>query len=187
MAKNLILLGLPGAGKGTQADLIVKDYPTVHISTGDIFRANLANDTELGKQAREYMDAGNLVPDEITNAMVADRLSQADVQAAGFMLDGYPRNEAQAAFLDKYLAENGTSVSATLYFEVSDSLLRERLLGRGRADDTPEVIDNRLAVNKAANLPLVDYYQKAGVLHTIDGGQELAEVYHDVKAVLDNL
>ena len=187
MANNLILLGLPGAGKGTQAEFIVKDYPTVHISTGDIFRANLANDTSLGKQAREYMDAGNLVPDEITNAMVADRLNQDDVQANGFMLDGYPRNEAQAEFLDHYLAENNSAVSATLYFEVSDSLLRERLLGRGRADDTPEVIDNRLEVNKAANLPLVDYYKRAGVLHTIDGGRELAEVYHEVKAVLDNL
>lgn len=187
MAKNLILLGLPGAGKGTQADFIVKDYPNVHISTGDIFRANLSNDTELGKKAREYMDAGNLVPDEITNAMVADRLSQADVEENGFMLDGYPRNEAQAEFLDNYLDKKSNSVSATLYFEVTDSLLRERLLGRGRADDTPEVIDNRLAVNKAANLPLVDYYKKAGVLHTIDGGRELAEVYRDVKGVLDNL
>ncbi|WP_220741041.1 adenylate kinase [Leuconostoc miyukkimchii] len=187
MAKNLILLGLPGAGKGTQADFIVKDYATVHISTGDIFRANLTNNTDLGKKAREYMDAGDLVPDEITNAMVADRLSQADVEKDGFMLDGYPRNEAQAEFLDNYLTENGKSISATLYFKVSDSLLRERLLGRGRADDTPEVIDNRLEVNKKANLPLVDYYDKAGVLNTIDGGRELAEVYHDVRDVLDNL
>ena len=117
MANNLILLRLPGAGKGTQAEFIVKDYPTVHISTGDIFRANLANDTSLGKQAREYMDAGNLVPDEITNAMVADRLNQDDVQANGFMLDGYPRNEAQAEFLDHYLAENNSAVSATLYLK----------------------------------------------------------------------
>ncbi|MEX0381436.1 adenylate kinase [Leuconostoc sp. MS02] len=187
MVKNLILLGLPGAGKGTQADFIVKDYATVHISTGDIFRANLTNDTELGKQAREYMDAGNLVPDEITNAMVADRLSQVDVESDGFMLDGYPRNEAQAAFLDNYLAENGKSILATLYFKVSDSLLRDRLLGRGRADDTPEVIDNRLEVNKAANLPLVDYYKKAGVLYTIDGDRELTEVYHDVRNILDSL
>jgi len=160
MVKNLILLGLPGAGKGTQADFIVKDYATVHISTGDIFRANLTNNTELGERAREYMDAGNLVPDEITNAMVADRLSQADVETDGFMLDGYPRNEAQAEFLDDYLSETGKSILATLYFKVSDSLLRERLLGRGRADDTPEVIDNRLEVNKAANLPLVNYYKK---------------------------
>ncbi len=101
MAKNLILLGLPGAGKGTEADLIVKDYPLVHISTGDIFRANLANDTDLGQKARAFMDAGDLVPDEITNAMVADRLEKDDVEA-GFMLDGYPRNEAQAIFLDQY-------------------------------------------------------------------------------------
>ncbi|CAM3107336.1 adenylate kinase [Leuconostoc rapi] len=187
MTKNLILLGLPGAGKGTQADFIVKDYPNVHISTGDIFRANLTDNTELGQKARTYMDAGNLVPDEVTNAMVAERLSQADVKTAGFMLDGYPRNEAQAEFLDNYLKENGSQVSATLYFEVSDSLLRERLLGRGREDDTPEVIDNRLVVNKAANLPLVDYYQKAGVLHTINGGRELTEVYRDVKKVLDTL
>ncbi|MFT9031536.1 MAG: adenylate kinase [Leuconostoc pseudomesenteroides] len=187
MAKNLILLGLPGAGKGTQADFIVKDYPVVHISTGDIFRTNLANNTELGQKAREFMDAGDLVPDEITNAMVADRLSQSDVEESGFMLDGYPRNEAQAEFLDSYLSDNNQAVSATLYFEVSDSLLRQRLLGRGRADDTPEVIDNRLAVNKAANLPLVDYYQRAGVLHTIDGGRQLADVYRDVKEVLDNL
>lgn len=187
MIKNLILLGLPGAGKGTQADFIVKDYAMVHISTGDIFRANLTNNTELGERAREYMDAGNLVPDEITNAMVADRLSQADVETDGFMLDGYPRNEAQAEFLDDYLSETGKSILATLYFKVSDSLLRERLLGRGRADDTPEVIDNRLEVNKAANLPLVNYYKKAGILHTIDGGRELTEVYHDVRNILDTL
>ncbi|MBU6001314.1 nucleoside monophosphate kinase, partial [Lactococcus lactis] len=94
MAKNLILLGLPGAGKGTQADFIVKDYSIVHISTGDIFRTNLAENTELGQKARQFMDAGDLVPDEITNAMVADRLNQQDVET-GFMLDGYPRNEAQ--------------------------------------------------------------------------------------------
>ncbi|MBU7456043.1 adenylate kinase [Leuconostoc fallax] len=186
MAKNLILLGLPGAGKGTEADLIVKDYPLVHISTGDIFRANLANDTDLGQKARAFMDAGDLVPDEITNAMVADRLEKDDVEA-GFMLDGYPRNEAQAIFLDQYLAENGKKISATIYFEVSDDILRERLLGRGREDDTPEVIDNRLAVNKAANLPLVDYYQKSGVLHAINGGREVNDVYHDVKKVLDSL
>ncbi|CAH1856166.1 adenylate kinase [Convivina praedatoris] len=187
MAINLILLGLPGAGKGTQGDLIVKDYPVVHISTGDIFRANLAQNTELGEQARSYMDAGNLVPDEITNAMVADRLGQADVQEHGFMLDGYPRNEDQARFLDQYLQEHGTSVSATLYFEVSDDILRQRLLGRGRADDTPEIIDNRLAVNKAANLPLVDYYQAEGVLHTINGNGDLDGIYKSVKEILDAL
>lgn len=187
MVMNLILLGLPGAGKGTQADLIVKDYPIVHISTGDIFRANLAQKTELGEKARAYMDAGNLVPDEITNAMVADRLEQADVQANGFMLDGYPRNQEQARFLDDYLAQHHNRISATLYFKVSDDILRQRLSNRGRADDTPEVIDNRLAVNKAANLPLVDYYQNEKVLHTIDGDGELETIYQEVRAVLDSL
>ena len=183
---RLLIMGPQGVGKGTQAAKLAEHFGIPAISTGDIFRYNLKNQTELGKQAQAFIDKGELVPDELTNSIVKDRLAMDDAQG-GWILDGYPRNEAQAVFLDKYLAENGTSVSATLYFEVSDSLLRERLLGRGRADDTPEVIDNRLAVNKAANLPLVDYYQKAGVLHTIDGGQELAEVYHDVKAVLDNL
>ncbi|WEV54649.1 adenylate kinase [Leuconostocaceae bacterium ESL0723] len=187
MVMNLILLGLPGAGKGTQADKIVKDYAVVHISTGDIFRANLAQNTDLGKEARSYMDSGNLVPDKITNAMVADRLLAADVKEHGFMLDGYPRNEEQARFLDGFLDERGEKVSATLYFKVSDDILRQRLLGRGRADDTPAVIDKRLQVNKAANLPLVDYYQAEGVLHTIDGDGDVDSIYQNVKKVLDSL
>jgi adenylate kinase len=186
MAKNLILLGLPGAGKGTQAETIVANYKLAHISTGDIFRANMANNTELGQKAKAFMDAGDLVPDEVTNAMVADRLSQPDV-ANGFILDGYPRNLEQAAFLDEFLASVNQPISATLYFEVADDILQERLLGRGRADDTPEVIANRLAVNKAANLPLVDYYQNAGVLHTIDGNRPVDDVYADVKVILDQL
>ncbi|CAK8054704.1 adenylate kinase [Eupransor demetentiae] len=187
MAMNLILLGLPGAGKGTQAEKIVKDFPVIHISTGDIFRANMAEKTALGEKAKSFMDAGELVPDEITNAMVADRLQEADVQEHGFMLDGYPRNEDQARFLDSFLADHNSKVSATLYFEVSDDILRQRLLGRGRADDTPEVIDKRMEVNKAANLPLVDYYKKENVLHTINGNGDLDDIYANVKKVLESL
>ncbi|CAK1226318.1 MULTISPECIES: adenylate kinase [Fructobacillus] len=187
MTKNLILLGLPGAGKGTQAEKIIADYPMVHISTGDIFRANMKEETELGQKAKAFMDAGNLVPDEITNAMVADRLSQPDVVENGFMLDGYPRNEEQAKFLDQFLAEKNDKVSATLYFEVPDQVLVDRLMNRGRADDTKDVIAHRLEVNKKANLPLVDYYENHGVLHTIDGNGELDRIYADVKSVLDAL
>ncbi|MBS9336788.1 adenylate kinase [Fructobacillus papyrifericola] len=187
MTKNLILLGLPGAGKGTQAEKIVADYPMVHISTGDIFRANLRDNTPLGEKARAYMDAGNLVPDEITNAMVADRLTKEDVVENGFMLDGYPRNEDQAKFLDQFLAERNEAVSATLYFKVADDVLVQRLLGRGRADDTKEVIAHRLEVNKKANLPLVDYYEKHKVLHTIDGEGDLDTIYSAVKTVLNGL
>ncbi|MCO0832553.1 adenylate kinase [Fructobacillus sp. W13] len=187
MTKNLILLGLPGAGKGTQAEKIVADYPMVHISTGDIFRANLKENTPLGEKARSFIDSGNLVPDEITNAMVADRLNQDDVLSNGFMLDGYPRNEDQAKFLDQFLSERDDAVSATLYFKVSDDVLVERLLGRGRADDTKDVIAHRLEVNKEANLPLVDYYEKHNVLHTIDGEGDLDTIYSAVKTVLDAL
>lgn len=187
MTKNLILLGLPGAGKGTQAEKIVADYPMVHISTGDIFRANLKENTPLGEKARSFMDSGNLVPDEITNAMVADRLNQDDVLSNGFMLDGYPRNEDQAKFLDQFLSERDDAVSATLYFKVSDDVLVERLLGRGRADDTKDVIAHRLEVNKEANLPLVDYYEKHNVLHTIDGEGDLDTIYSAVKTVLNGL
>lgn len=186
MAKNLVLLGLPGAGKGTQADLIIRDYHLAHISTGDIFRANLANKTELGEQARKYMDAGNLVPDEITNAMVADRLSQDDTKD-GFILDGYPRNTEQAKFLDEFMKENGRAISAAFFFDVSDEVLIDRMLKRGRQDDTIEVINNRLKVNKEANMPLVDYYQNEGVLHKLNGQDKLENVYAEVQNVLDAL
>ncbi|MDF7637737.1 adenylate kinase [Leuconostocaceae bacterium ESL0958] len=187
MTTNVILLGLPGAGKGTQAEKIVADYPMVHISTGDIFRANLKDQTALGEKARQYMDAGNLVPDEITNAMVADRLTQADVVANGFMLDGYPRNQDQAKFLDEFLSEQNQAVSAALYFEVADDVLVDRLLKRGRADDTKDVIEHRIEVNKEANMPVVDYYRQADVLHTINGDNDLDVIYGEVKQVLDQV
>lgn len=127
---NIILMGLPGAGKGTQSEHISKDYPMVHIATGDIFRSAIKNETPLGLEAKKYTDNGNLVPDEITNNLVKERLSQADVQEHGFMLDGYPRTIEQAQALDQNLQDLGQKIDHVIYIDVDPEVLKERLSGR---------------------------------------------------------
>ncbi|UPQ86177.1 adenylate kinase [Ignavigranum ruoffiae] len=127
---NIILMGLPGAGKGTQSEHISKDYPMVHIATGDIFRSAIKNETPLGLEAKKYTDNGNLVPDEITNKLVKERLSQADVQEQGFMLDGYPRTIDQAQALDQNLQDLGQKIDHVIYIDVDPEVLKERLSGR---------------------------------------------------------
>ena len=127
---NILLMGLPGAGKGTQSERLVKDYQIVHIATGDIFRAAIQNETPLGLQAKAYTDNGNLVPDEVTNAIVRERLAQDDVKAQGFMLDGYPRTSAQAQALDQNLVELNSPIHAVIYIDVDPEVLKDRLSGR---------------------------------------------------------
>lgn len=167
---RLVLVGPPGAGKGTQAAVISGKLGIPHVSTGDIFRANVGQGTPLGQQAQHYMDAGELVPDEVTNAMVADRLAAPDA-AAGFLLDGYPRNLGQADVLGQLLADAGTSLDAVVEIVVDTEHVVQRLLarGQGRVDDTEEVIRHRLDVYASETAPLVDYYRAKGLLRTVDG------------------
>jgi len=185
---RLVLLGPPGAGKGTQAALLASRYQIPAISTGDIFRANVRGGTELGKQAQEYMNAGALVPDEVTNAMVRDRLAQDDA-AHGFLLDGYPRNPDQAVELESMLVELGVTLDAALEITADFDVVTERLLGRaqieGRADDTEPVIRKRLEVYATSTAPLTDYYSGRGLLLQVDGLGAIDEVTERIVAALE--
>lgn len=155
---RLVLVGPPGAGKGTQAAVLSEKLGVPHISTGDLFRANIGNQTALGQKAKSYMDAGELVPDEVTNEMVRDRLGDDDA-SKGFLLDGYPRNAAQADVLSGMLGDQGVELTAVMQFDVPEEELVKRMLERGRSDDTEDVIRRRLAVYHSETAPLLDYYQ----------------------------
>jgi len=155
---RLVLVGPPGAGKGTQAERLAQHLDVPHISTGDLFRANLKEMTPLGVEAKRYMDAGDLVPDEVTSNMVRSRLSEPDA-GKGFILDGFPRTRPQADTLDIMLDELGVALDAVVEFAVSDDVVVERLLGRGRSDDTEEVIRNRQKVYRDETAPLLDHYR----------------------------
>lgn len=182
---RLVLLGPPGAGKGTQAAVVAAKIGIPAISTGDIFRANVGQETSLGLEAKQYMDAGKLVPDAVTNAMVADRLTHADV-ADGFLLDGYPRNLDQADVLTERLEAANTPLDAVLEIVADTEQVVARLLsrGQGRADDTEEVIRHRLDVYASETAPLVGYYRQRGVLRTVDGIGSVDEVSARILAVL---
>jgi adenylate kinase len=155
---RVVLVGPPGAGKGTQAVMLAERLGVPHISTGDLFRANLSQMTPLGVEAKRYMDAGDLVPDEVTSRMVRSRLGEADA-AKGFILDGFPRTVPQAATLDAMLDELGVALDAVVEFAVSDEVVVQRLLGRGRSDDTEDVIRNRQKVYRDETAPLLDHYR----------------------------
>jgi len=204
---RLILVGPPGAGKGTQAVQLAAHYGIPHISTGDIFRHNMKNETELGKLAKSYADAGNLVPDSVTNDMVRDRLTHDDVKN-GFLLDGFPRNVAQAEFLRTVLADKKTPLDAALEFSLAESEIIARLSGRRtcrgcgttfhilfekpavdgvcdkcqgelyqRTDDSEEVIKNRLAVYAEQTLPIIAFYRSEGLLITIPALGEVSDIF----------
>ena len=179
MSMRLILLGPPGAGKGSQAARLASRLGVPAISTGDIFRANVSEGTELGQLAQKYMDAGEYVPDEVTNQMVAARLSQPDAEA-GFLLDGYPRTEAQVAELDSILEANGHQLSHVVELTADTDEVVARLLNRakeqGRADDTESVIRRRLDVYAEQTAPLVQTYADRGLLVQVDGMGEVDEV-----------
>jgi adenylate kinase len=214
---NLILMGLPGAGKGTQAEKIIEKYGIPHISTGDMFRAAMKNETELGLKAKSYMDAGELVPDEVTIGIVRDRLSQDDCQN-GFLLDGFPRTVAQAEALEDILASLDKKLDYVINIDVPEQLLMDRLTGRRvsptsgrtyhvifnppkvegicdvdgseliqRDDDKPETVKKRLEVNQKQAQPLIDFYSEKGYLQNINGDQDISRVFEDINELLKGL
>lgn len=209
-----ILLGPPGAGKGTQAVRIVEKYGIPHISTGDIFRDNIKRQTELGKKAQEYMNKGELVPDDLVIEIATDRLLRDDCKK-GFLLDGFPRTVYQAEKLDEFMQAHGGNIDHVINLEVGDDLLIFRLTGRRvckqcgasfhvvnippkvegicdkcggelvqRADDTEETVKNRIAVYKEQTMPLIDYYTKADNISTLDGAAPLDECFAEIVKVL---
>jgi adenylate kinase len=211
---KIIMLGAPGAGKGTQAKKIAEKYGVPHISTGDIFRANIKNGTELGKKAKTYMDQGLLVPDELVVELVADRITQDDC-AKGFVLDGFPRTIPQAEALDAALEKMGTSMDYAIDVDVSDENIINRMSGRRacldcgatyhivtiptkvegicdtcgskvvlREDDKPETVQKRLEVYHAQTQPLIEYYKKQNVLRTVDGTQPMVAVFEAIVDIL---
>jgi len=170
---RLVLVGPPGAGKGTQAVRLAERLDVPHISTGDLFRANLSQNTPLGVAAKRYMDAGELVSDEVTVGMVRERLAEDDA-AKGFILDGFPRTVAQADALGELLEAAGNELDAVVSLEVSEELLVQRLLGRGRADDTEDVIRRRQEVYREETAPLLEHYRD--LLVTVDAVGEIEEI-----------
>src|SRR6185312_4648535 len=171
---RVVLLGPPGAGKGTQAVKLAEKLELPHLSTGDLFRENIGNGTELGLKAKSYLDAGDLVPSELTNELVDDRLSKPDTNV-GFILDGYPRSVAQAKALHDMLERRGTALDVVLELRVPEEVLFERLKARGRTDDTDDVIHNRMNVYRGETAPLIEYYSNE--LKTVDAVGSVDEVF----------
>ncbi len=213
---NIVLLGPPGAGKGTQAKRIQEYYSLPHISTGDMLRENINNNTALGMKAKSYMSRGELVPDELLITIIKDRLSKKDC-SNGFLLDGYPRTIPQADALQMILTESDRELDAVLNISVEDEELIKRLSGRRmctcgasyhmvfnpprndefcdlckgklyqRDDDKAEAIRNRIIVYKRQTQPLIEYYSRKGILKTIDGAMDISEIFEDIKKILDKL
>jgi len=182
----MVFIGPPGAGKGTQAALVVKTYGLVHLSTGDMLRAARDAKTEVGQLADRYMSAGQLVPDDIILAIVQERLAADDCRR-GYLLDGFPRTLAQAEALDRILADAKTPLDVVLELRVPDEELFRRLSGRGRSDDKPEVIRQRLVAYRQQTEPLLDYYQRRSLLKTIDGLGTVEEIFQRIQQVLHPL
>jgi len=187
---NIVLFGKPGAGKGTQAEFLKQKYNLVHISTGDVFRFNLKNDTPLGKQAKEYMDRGDLVPDELTIKMLQDEIEK-NTDATGFLFDGFPRTIAQAEALDAFLASKNWDVTATIALEADDEILIKRLLERGktsgRADDQDEnKIRNRYEEYNLKTAPLIDYYTGKNLFYSVNGIGSIEEITRRLSLIIDD-
>ncbi|MGE6677132.1 adenylate kinase [Bacillus pumilus] len=214
---NLVLMGLPGAGKGTQAERIVDDYGIPHISTGDMFRAAMKEETQLGLEAKSFIDKGELVPDEVTIGIVRERLGKKDCEQ-GFLLDGFPRTVAQAEALEDILKDLGRTIDYVINIKVDKDALMERLTGRRickncgatyhlvfnppakenvcdkcggelyqRADDNAETVSTRLEVNLKQTEPLLNFYSEKGYLANIDGAKHINDVYADIKDLLGGL
>ena len=186
---NLILFGPPGSGKGTQATKLVEKYGLLHISTGDLFRYEMGNNTPLGQEAKSYIDKGELVPDSVTIGMLKNKMDK-HPQAHGFILDGFPRTVAQAEALDQLLAESHTQVSVLVAMDVDDAELTERLLERGktsgRADDrNPEIIANRIQVYKDQTTPVADHYATQGKTRLVNGIGSIEEVFERLCKEID--
>jgi adenylate kinase len=187
---NLLVLGPQGAGKGTQGKRIAADYEIPHIATGDMFRAAIAAQSELGRKVEPILASGRLVPDEITVELIRDRLAEDDARD-GFVLDGFPRTLAQAEALDRMLAEIGRGLDAILFFDLRDDVATERLLKRSadedRPDDTPEVIAERLRIYHGETEPIVEHYRATGKLVPLHAERTIEEVYREVQEALDQL
>ncbi len=180
---RFIFLGAPGAGKGTQAKSLAALCNIPHVSTGDILRSAVANQTALGLEAKAYMDRGDLVPDPLVISLIEDRLSQPDAQN-GWILDGFPRNVPQAEFLDELLQTIHQPYNHVVNFEVPDDVLASRMLGRGRADDTEEVIRNRLKVYRDQTAPLIAFYENCNKLAVMNGDKAMEEITEDLKKLI---
>jgi len=180
---KLIFLGPPGAGKGTQSQVVADSLGIPHISTGDILRSAIANETPLGVKAKSFVDNGDLVPDELILDLIKERLSQNDAQQ-GWILDGFPRNVAQADFLANLLSDLNQACTAVINLDVADEVVVERLLSRGRKDDNEETIKNRLVVYRQQTAPLIDYYQKHNLLKNVNGNRQLDEVSEEIQAIV---
>ncbi len=183
---RMVFIGPPGAGKGTQAERLVRTYGMAHLSTGDMLRAARDAKTPVGIQADKYMSAGALVPDDIIISIIAERLESPDC-AQGYLLDGFPRTIAQAEALDQMLAEKRTPLDVVLELQVPEEELFRRLAGRGRADDTPEVIRQRLVAYRNQTAPLLEYYGKRGTLKSIDGVGTVDEIFERARKVLEGI
>ena len=209
----ILLMGPPGAGKGTQAERLIREYGIPQISTGDMFRAAMANQTEMGVLAKSFIDKGELVPDDVTNGIVKERLAQDDIKEKGFLLDGFPRTIEQAHALDQILVDLGLELEGVINIEVDPSCLLERLSGRiihretgetfhkvfnppadykeedyyQREDDKPETVKRRLDVNIAQGEPILAHYRAKGLVHDIEGNQDINDVFKDIQKVLENL
>ncbi len=185
---NLVLFGPPGSGKGTQSENIIDRYDLVHLSTGDILRAEIANGTELGKKAKAIMDKGELVSDEIVIGMIRNKL-QNNKDANGFIFDGFPRTVAQAEALDKLMDSLGEEISLMISLEVEKEELIKRLLNRGketgRADDNLETIENRITVYQQQTSPVIDHYKSAGKHQPVEGVGEISEIFERIRKIMD--
>jgi len=182
---RIVFIGPPGAGKGTQAQKIVERYMIAHLSTGDMLRAARDAKTPLGLKADEYMSRGELVPDDIIIDLIRERLQSADCRR-GYLLDGFPRTIAQAEALDAMLASQNTPLDVVLELQVPEEELFRRLAGRGRADDKPEVIRQRLVAYRTQTEPLLDYYRRKNLLRTVDGLGTVDEIFDRIRAILDD-
>ncbi|UQD56044.1 adenylate kinase [Flavobacterium sp. K5-23] len=188
---NIVLFGKPGAGKGTQAEFLKEKYKLIHISTGDVFRFNLKNNTELGKQVRVYMDAGDLVPDELTTKMLIDEVNK-NLDSNGILFDGYPRTISQAQALDEYLETINSAVTATVALEADDEILIQRLLERGKTSGRPDDQDedkirNRYQEYNEKTAPLMDFYKSQGKFYAVNGIGTIEEITERLSLVIDEL
>jgi adenylate kinase len=181
---KLIFLGPPGAGKGTQGKIVADRHGIPHISTGDILREAISNQTPLGIKAKTYMDKGDLVPDDLILELISERL-QAEDAKDGWVLDGFPRNVSQADFLSDLLEKLDQKCNGVINLDVPDQVLMKRLLGRGRKDDNEETIANRLHVYREQTAPLIDYYQQHHLLKTVNGDRQLEEISQELEAIFN--